>query len=383
MITLKKENLFSVFMLLLIFMPTLVSRNIALSNITAIVVNLLCLLNLLLWSLRKLRCSSNLKKMSLYFLIILISTFLNHGKVLSTFLSYSKIFIFCYIVEYIIKKNDLEGIVMIKKVLSFYVILNFLSLIIFPNEYYQYSVPWWLFGNKNSMFMWLFLANVLTQICLYFNEEKEKKYLDYIMILVTLFSAFLSKSSTTIISISLLSLFPLIKGLIINLNDFFNLKTYFVFFIFITLILLSMTNLGIIDAIAHLFGKNSTFTGRTDAWKVALKAIKKSLLYGYGYIDADQSRNLLHGFAFVNTHNAVLQIGIEGGILLYSAIVGVFINIYKNIKNIKNLVLKSFISWIFIPLFIEMSFEALVDSAFFWIILIIIFKVSKLAQKVG
>ena len=141
-----------------------------------------------------------------------------------------------------------------------------------------------------------------------------------------------------------------------------------------------MTNVGIITFVASLFGKNTTFTGRVDAWSSALKLLQQSTLIGKGSLDTESLRNVLHGYAFVNAHNAFLQLGIEGGIILYSMVIVLGKTMIDKIKNIR-IDIKVFIEWAFLALFIEMSFEALVDSSFFWMIFVIFGAICDLQSK--
>jgi len=388
----KRKQIIPCLFTLILFMPTIISKIPALNSIMSLLLNITVFLMLFTWVMRGFRCSNILKCIFLCFLVVMMSTIINQDNIISTGIVYSKMFAACYAIEWILKKETqkYEMLNVIKNIVAFYVIINLISMIFFPdgviqlhqveNEYYKYTTAWWILGNKNSMFMWLYIANILAQIDLIDSDIKKRKIYNIILILLTFISALLSESSTTIIAIGVLSIFPIIQEFLIKTEKIFNLKTYIILYVIFTIILLTMTNVGIITFVASLFGKNTTFTGRVDAWSSALKLLQQSTLIGKGSLDTESLRNVLHGYAFVNAHNAFLQLGIEGGIILYSMVIVLGKTMIDKIKNIR-IDIKVFIEWAFLALFIEMSFEALVDSSFFWMIFVIFGAICDLQSK--
>lgn len=391
-IKVKRKQIIPCLFALILFMPTIISKIPALNSIMSLLLNIIVFIMLFTWIMKDFKCSNILKCIFLCFLTVIMSTIINQGNIISTGIAYSKMFAACYAIEWMLKKETkkYEILNVIKNVVAFYVIINLISMILFPtgviqlhqveNEYYKYTTAWWILGNKNSMFMWLYSANILAQIDLIDSGIKKRKIYNIILILLTFVSAILSESSTTIISIGILSMFPVIQRFLVKTEKIFNLKTYIILYVIFTILLLTMTNVGIIAFTASLFGKNTTFTGRVDAWSSALKLLQQSTLIGRGFLNTESLRKVLHGYAFVNAHNAFLQIGIEGGIILYGMIIVLSKNMIDKIKSIR-IDIRAFIEWAFLALFIEMSFEALVDSSFFWMIFVIFGAVCDLQSK--
>ena len=71
-------------------------------------------------------------------------------------------------------------------------------------------------------------------------------------------------------------------------------------------------------------GKDPTLTTRTYIWANAVKLIKNSIFFGYGYLTPDQYRQLLGSVFFSSPHNMVLSLLMIGGVvclLLYLILV--------------------------------------------------------------
>lgn len=95
-----------------------------------------------------------------------------------------------------------------------------------------------------------------------------------------------------------------------------------------------------IGDILALFGRDMTLTGRTDIWQSIIRLIQERPLLGYGYrsiwLDPNGppvSIKTDSGFRPVESHNGILELGLDlgiVGILLFS--ISFFGNFYKALK---------------------------------------------------
>jgi O-antigen ligase len=85
--------------------------------------------------------------------------------------------------------------------------------------------------------------------------------------------------------------------------------------------------------LVELYGKDLTFTNRTDIWSASITAIEKNPIIGYGWngawieLDVEPTVTLNRDIGFVagHAHNSVLEMLLEGGIIglaLYIAFFG-------------------------------------------------------------
>ena len=385
----KKYKIIVFILSLIIFIPPLVWQYPIINGIVSIAYNLTIIGAIFLWICNRFRCSNFIKTIGIYFIIICISTFTNKGDILNTIISLTKNFALCYIIEYIILKYKYEGINTIKNTLAILVIINLITMIIMPNgiititrienDWYRYEVPWWLFGNKNGAFFWLYCLNLLAQLSLIYTTDKKHTW-DYIFIIITIISSVISRSSTTMIAMILLSLFPLMKKILGKLKKIMNLRNYTIGYIILTIMLVTAIQFNGLTLITSLLGKDTTFTGRIEAWMNAKNLIFQKPIIGYGLLDYEISRKLFGGYAFVNAHNAILQILMQGGIIAFFVMVILYHCLNQKTKKIKNVNFQSFISWIMIALYIDMSFEASVDGIIFWITICLIYCISNLIE---
>ena len=82
--------------------------------------------------------------------------------------------------------------------------------------------------------------------------------------------------------------------------------------------------------IEDLLGKDMTFTGRTEMWDSALRAISDSPIWGFGYVDADWYKAHMTNLA-IGAHNFILNTMIYGGVI---SIILYFLIIMRSILNL-------------------------------------------------
>ncbi len=381
-------------LVLLLFKPMIVTKYHTIDMFFSLALNIVLFATLTFWAKIKFRTSIWLRNTLIFFILIILSTIINGGEVLPTIILYAKLFISCLLIEIMILKYKQRMISIFINALFILVLLNLGTLILMPkgvlqverfvNEWYQYRVAWWLFGNKNSMFFWLMPTNVLAQIRIIQNRtRKESNIFNYVVIFATLLTAFISQSSTTIFVIGLISIFIFSSKLLEKLRRFMDLDKYLIVYFLLTILLLTFTQLDLFSFIAKAFGKDATFTGRVFAWQQSIILVIQKPFLGYGSLSEESWRVMLGAYSFTNAHNTLLQILLNGGFTLLAMFYILIKNIASNLKSLINEYLKYrlFCEWFVFGLLIHMSFESVLDSALFWMTLTIIFNVPNLLLK--
>ena len=178
-------------------------------------------------------------------------------------------------------------------------------------------------------------------------------------------------------------IFPLIFKLL--KSGVGNIKPWMILFIYlsINLLLVFSSHLGIFSFFAGLFGKDSTFTGRTTAWTNSVLLFLQKPILGYGLLDADTARAYLGAYAFVNSHNTLLQVLISGGLLLCVQYIMLLHMLLKKNCEVENndSAFFAMIIWTLFMLSIQSCFEANADSILYWNILTIIYCIIRINSR--
>ena len=171
-------------------------------------------------------------------------------------------------------------------------------------------------------------------------------------------TAILSGSSTAIICVGILIIF-------INLLQNESLKIFERRNIWIGIYIAMLLIIFIEDNIfANIFFKitgKARFTGRSFLWSESLKLIRKSPIIGYGRI----SKGYLNVWnATYSSHNVVLEILLEGGIIALLIWISCLLNSLTLLKDIKEFkVRRVLLSTVFVIL-IALMMEATVHSIY-------------------
>lgn len=219
-----------------------------------------------------------------------------------------------------------------------------------------------VFVHKNTFGAIMSLGLILS---IYFWFLEKLKF-GLIWTLALTWALFMSKSSsaqiTAICAISLLLITLTIRKSTKNIQ--FMLFSNLIILISIAILYLLARNTSTEEITQFTTGKDSTFTGRTRIWSVAINALKDNhFLYGYGYNSfwfSPESRLLnqyLVGFKNFNTHNGYLEIMLSVGFigLAYYMFI-IFSNLIRSFRD------DSFI--LVLPLTIWFLLSNLTESTF-------------------
>lgn len=317
-----------------------------------------------------------------YFAYLIAITFIYHNKAADVHLIISNlkiVFMLCAI-EYLLKRTPDSTINIMFFILITFVLIDFASIVLFPNGLYQTEQIWnewsssqeafWIYGNKNNRIYWYVLLSIITWLR-YISNNKSK-----VMVLITsgisIVAMMLVKSSTATIVAILVSVgvFYLTYKKQTNLN--MNSYGILVIYVCITvLILLGSTSLlkPFVEGVLH---KDMTFTGRSTAWERVLLLIASKPVFGWGVIDSETATGLLKSIAFVNPHNQLLNCLWQGGIILVFILSLIMTTTAFNIAKTPNRPERTGIQFVWIGLLIDMIFEVLLGTGATWICLLLI-----------
>lgn len=317
-----------------------------------------------------------------YFAYLIAITFIYHNKAADVHLIISNlkiVFMLCAI-EYLLKRTPDSTINIMFFILITFVLIDFASIVLFPNGLYQTEQIWnewsssqeahWIYGNKNNRIYWYVLLSIITWLRYIFNNKSK------VMVLITsgisIVAMMLVKSSTATIVAILVSVgvFYLTYKKQTNLN--MNSYGILVIYVCITvLILLGSTSLlkPFVEGVLH---KDMTFTGRSTAWERVLLLIASKPVFGWGVIDSETATGLLKSIAFVNPHNQLLNCLWQGGIILVFILSLIMTTTAFNIAKTPNRPERTGIQFVWIGLLIDMIFEVLLGTGATWICLLLI-----------
>lgn len=263
--------------------------------------------------------------LAIFAFINIFSSLINNNLTLGIIYSSFTTLSICILISYSMKKNCLELITGMYYLYGTIIVLNFLSMIIFPKGISQENsnYPIYFLGGKNALQM-IILPSIFIIYLYSYKVYNRLKFIPFFVILIGIVSMYISESGTgiTLAIITMCYLFAYKK---INLKA----KSYLFISIsiFITIVIFRLHEVLFGNFIVNVLGKDITLTGRTYIWDLILKNIKEFWLIGLGRGNTFIFDNFYLG---VNeTHNGFLEI------LLYSGILGliVFITILLVIMN--------------------------------------------------
>lgn len=195
------------------------------------------------------------------------------------------------------------------------IVINFILVVLYPQGMYEgaYLRYNWLLGYKSSIQYYMIPALALAWVKA---EYSKKKVSLFCFFAICVAEAILSRNvmlTTGILALATSYVFGLERK-----TKFLNGVTYFSFSTFIIVIVVVLTKnskLPIISFLLVLLGKEGTMSTRIGLWNKALELIGKHPLFGYGVFSSKQF-NTMFGTSVGHCHNCILQLLLDGGIVL-------------------------------------------------------------------
>lgn len=291
-----------------------------------------------------------IKKEKLFFIFLiwcLISIFWSDFP-LTSFKRWFQIFTYYFIIivflSYCIDQKDIIKI--LKPILILYLSLTIVSILLVPGAKDPDFNTWrGLAAHKNHLGQISLMSLLVSYIIFYQAMNKKEKLVSLILIITSIALIIGTKSSTTIITFLVFITFSMFQaidktfktigiGRSISLIIFLFLVCLF----FITYILFP----DILKYITDFFGKDASFSGRTDLWGYILIEISKHPLLGTGFagfwVNNNPILNQLYAvFIWIplQSHNGYLDIINETGIIGLILFISLILHYFRMTSKLK------------------------------------------------
>lgn len=291
-----------------------------------------CLLALYAWNQGKM--PKLIIGVFLFELSIVLSTLINHGYLSRALIDAISITTYVSVLCLAIKYNQAGLIYVLRTILVVLVVINFATILFFPE-----GLSADLYTNKGNPLYFMVVDNgsalfLIFSILLFyldgFNRNGRIVGLNKLCMAVCLFSALFSKSATAIFSVMLLmvSIVLVEKS---NLAELTKPKILLLIYLLGFGYLMSMQENALLQYIlVHIFDRSTTFTGRYVLWEAALKMIELHPWIGYGKLERDY---LLVWGGAASSHNLILEILLQGGLVALMLFVGIIIATARRINS--------------------------------------------------
>lgn len=293
---------------------------------------------LILLNVVKYKSFSNIMLVALaYFGVIILSTYLNDGKIHLTLTNICPALCMCLFADYSMRAYPQEYAKCVGYFLSFLILLDLFSIIVYPNGMYSnslYSANWILgFKTQRANIAIPTIALLATESYLQYNKIK---FHVWFIAATSIAALYLCESTAGMVGVVVEIIFFVLAICAKNRCT----KTKFIKILLdkwiVTLIIIVIDIMITIFNNVELFkpfivntlGKDLSFTGRTVIWASAIILIIKKPIIGSGFLDSVQFINLTGNYGGTQPHNLFLAI------LVYSGFIGLIIYIYIYVKAI-------------------------------------------------
>lgn len=339
------------------------------------IIKIFCTIILLLK--KNLKINTNDIVVLLFITIYSIANIYNGLGIVAVIERYLSWIVITFLIEVYMEKDYKVFIGYTSTILSCLVIINFISILMNPVNYYNNLTRVHFLGFDNDNVPVLLLA-------VYFNifnimlNKKEK--LAYLSIITATISSILVWSANGIIGISMVMLYLLIirkiwkKG-----SKVLNLKIYYsIALLFFVLVVLLRVQDHLSFLIQDILNRDLTFTGRTYIWDYAIESISNNKIFGIGIYDFALR---LSRTGVYHAHCTLLNITFEAGILGLISYFSIWIlSVVKSEKYKSNKYIYLTSYFIFIFLIITLV-EFYVKDIMFITLIGMIYNLSKLIKR--
>lgn len=221
--------------------------------------------------------------------------------------------------------------------LSVLIIINFLTIILFPHGLYSTGLIGettqnWFLGFKNTQVIYLLPFIALSEMML---KRRDRVIYVYGIYFLALISAVLIQSGTTLVGIIT---FEVICHIVANrkLSHLLSTRVYFwiSLLLFISIPILRLQEIFSFVIVKWLH-KSVNLTGRTYIWDQTLLYVRHHPLLGWGY-QTPTFRNMMYNAnSLVSAHNQMLEYLFEGGAVLLCLYVYILYKIARRIDAVQ------------------------------------------------
>lgn len=310
-----------------------------------------------------------LKKPTTIFLIvavyeigIILASLINQNITVSLVVVAATVLGACILTDFYMQRcSRINFIKTIIVILGIFIIINFFSMLLYPEGIYINARGWsnnYFLGYKNSaIYVYLLFMLVVGISCHIKKKKLDIKY--YLICLFILFLTIMSRSTTAIITMSMLVI-AIVVFQHKKIPKIINVGSMYLTSVIISICIIAFHVQDQFNEIFELlFQKNSTFTGRTMIWNAGMIKILEHPLCGNGNISFD---NITSAWVVTQIHNQFMDVMLMGGIILFFIFTLIFFVVSKRILLIKNTSLYNILLFIFCAYFTVFLTEALRSS---------------------
>lgn len=264
-----------------------------------------------------------------------ISTLINKKNIYTMMIQAITIITFCMLSEVCIRENAQIFFHSLFYLLFVLININFIFLLRYPNgmavaEYYYYPVNFLGIDNQLSPILTIAIVSSFLFVCYGGN-----KVLAYFLSTVSLLTTVIMWSATGVVCMMIFLMLSIFTNRLFWRKILNSLWAYMGIIVANIMILFMDIQNFFAYFIIEFLGKNLTLSGRIEMWKQAVNMIKQRWLLGYGISSG-------HGYVFWKgrfyyTHNGILEVLIQGGVLALTMFVLMIavqaINLYKYREN--------------------------------------------------
>lgn len=339
------------------------------------IIKIFCTIILLLK--KNLKINTNDIVVLLFTTIYSIANIYNGLGIVAVIERYLSWIVITFLIEVYMEKDYKVFIGYTSTILSCLVIINFISILMNPVNYYNNLTRVHFLGFDNDNVPVLLLAVYFNIFNIMLNKKGK---LAYLSIITAIISSILVWSANGIIGISMVMLYLLIirkiwkKG-----SKVLNLKIYYsIALLFFVLVVLLRVQDHLSFLIQDILNRDLTFTGRTYIWDYAIESISNNKIFGIGIYDFALR---LSRTGVYHAHCTLLNITFEAGILGLISYFSIWIlSVVKSEKYKSNKYIYLTSYFIFIFLIITLV-EFYVKDIMFITLIGMIYNLSKLIKR--
>jgi O-antigen ligase len=299
-------------------------------------------ITLVILTILKKRISKIIVLISLFMILVLFSTIINNGSYYSAIINVITVLTLSLLVDFGINYDLKPFLNAFEFFLFFLVLVNFLTIVIYPNGLYPSisdgfrTMSNWFLGYKNNHILFI-MPSILISLINSYLKSNHMRLKDYLLIIISILTLVLNKSSTGIVGIALIIFMIAITSLVKD-GKLLNIVSYFIAYIisFFSIVIFRIQNV-FYYLIVEVLHKDITFTGRTYIWDYVMEFIKEKPLFGYGIEDSIYRLNKTAYWRSYHAHDQILEViyktGFIGLFFYFEIIINSIIELFKYRSN--------------------------------------------------
>lgn len=317
-----------------------------------------------------------------------ISTYLGSGEYKSYIVYFVQALTATLFVEVSLKKKRIEVVAVIRNVLFFFLLINLITLVLFPQGlgvygYNESSDNYYYFLGLRIAFTPFILTELLLSHIVDYLQEKNLSSFTKMSFVVGLLTFVIEKIATGLFAITIIyALMFMVRRKNIKLNMHVIYLIYAIGFVLIVVYNIQYKLPFFSYLLEDVMHKDLSFDNRTTIWASTIAAFFKQPLFGHGVTGGGGVLvEFKYRVATLSAHNQILNTLYEGGIVSFVFFMIMFGVVADNIKKCFSLKLNRLYSCFLIGYLMIMFTEVQTTKALFFITLSIIANTDKLIEE--